>query len=37
MMNALNEGKSVIIDRYAFSGTAFSAAKPVTHFIYIWK
>lgn len=26
--NSLNSGKTVIVDRYAFSGVAFTAAKP---------
>ena len=29
MKKMLLEGKTLIVDRYAFSGTAFSATKPV--------
>ena len=29
MLSLLKEGKTIIIDRYAFSGAAFSAAKEV--------
>ena len=29
MKKILNEGTNIIVDRYAFSGVAFSGAKPV--------
>ena len=33
IVNTLTEGTTLIIDRYAFSGVAFSAAKVSHHFI----
>ena len=36
MRRLLHEGTTLIVDRYAFSGVAYSAAKPVRN-IFCWK
>lgn len=35
MEKLLNSGTHLIVDRYAFSGVAFSAAKPVSFLIAV--
>jgi len=39
MKKMLFEGKNIVIDRYAFSGVAFSGAKkvPITLFLNVTK
>jgi hypothetical protein len=36
MTELLNSGVTLVVDRYAFSGVAFSAAKPVSLFLKIY-
>jgi len=36
MKSKLLEGTTLIVDRYAFSGVAYSAAKPVSNFCHIF-
>jgi len=36
MKRMLLEGTTLIVDRYAFSGVAYSAAKPVRHLLCVF-
>lgn len=37
MKKKLEQGITLVVDRYAFSGVAFTSAKPVSAFILLFK
>lgn len=36
MIKALNSGRTLVVDRYAFSGAAFTAAKQIPGLDLAW-